>query len=485
MDTASRHVVVIGGGISGLSSAFYLHKFSVEQGMDLTISVIERDQHFGGQFMTLHKDGFVIEKGPDSFHAPNESMMELISDLDLEDELVAASSDLDRTYILHRGELQKLPQGISLGIPTHIKPLFKTNLLSFPGKLRAGMDLFIPKRMDDYDESVGSFLERRLGQEVLENIAEPLLTGIYAGDTYKLSLQATFPQFGEIEKTHGSLIRGMKSIAGTRGPLDLSGPSDDVQTSKRLTFRQGMQSIAHSLVHYLHPQVNLIQNTCVTAIERVEKSLEDAEARNTYQIVLDSGKVLSAAAVILTTPTYVASPWLEPYVSTRMLDHVHYISVANIVMGFDAADIPQPLEGSGFLVPRKEKRNITACTWTSNKWPHTTPEGKVMLRLYVGREGDEHNVDLPDEQMIELVRKDLREVLGIEAAPVLTEITRLKDSMPQYPVGHLNALERLREEMAVELPGIEVAGSGYEGVEVPDCVRQGRNAAAKIIQFIQ
>lgn len=482
VNTASRHVVVIGGGISGLSSAFYLHKYGVERGLDLKVTLVEKDASFGGKIMTLHRDGFVIEKGPDSFLARKLPMIDLARELELEDELVATSPDKKQTYIMHHGKLHKMPPGLSLGIPTQITPFLKTGLISVPGKLRAGMDLFIPKRTDQSDESLGSFLSRRLGFEVLENIAEPLLAGIYAGDTFKLSLQATFPQFGEIEQKHGSLIRGMKSSVSSSKPLNLPGQTDAVRKSMFLTFRQGLQSLVHALVHDLHAKAELLPNTGVTAIEPLDPH-DGVSPR--YRVVLDQGEPLEADAVFVATPTFAAGPLLAPYVNTSMLDQMAYISVANVVMAFDAADIPNPLDGSGFLIPRKEKRNITACTWTSNKWPHSTPEGKVLIRCYVGREGEEQNVDLPDDQLAALVRKDLREILDIQAEPLFTEITRLKKSMPQYPVGHLNALTRLREELSVQLPGVEVVGSGYEGVGLPDCIRQGRDAAARMVNWMK
>lgn len=472
---ASRNVVIIGGGISGLSSAFYVLKYGKERGIDLNVTLVEKDSYFGGKIMTLHRDGFVIEKGPDSFLARKMPMIDLARELDLEEELVPTNPIAKQSFIMHHGKLHKMPPGLALGIPTKIRPFLSTGLISLKGKMRAAMDFVLPKRTEPGDESLGAFLTRRLGPEVLDNIAEPLLAGIYAGDTFKLSLQATFPQFAELEQKHGSLIRGMKRSKNKQ--MNLPGQPGVAKNSMFLTFRQGLQTLVHALIHELNSKIAMLSEVEVTSIERHGADRQGGS----YTVHLDRGEALQADAIIVAVPTFAAAKLLQPYVNVSMLEAVRYISVANVVMAFDAKDITAPFPGSGFLVPRKEKRNITACTWTSTKWPHTTPEGKVLLRCYVGREGDEQNVDLPDEQLAELVRMDLRDIMGIAAEPLFTEITRLKYSMPQYPVGHLQAIAKLRAELKQVLPGIEVTGSGFEGVGLPDCIRQGRDAASQVL----
>lgn len=456
-----RRVVVIGGGLTGLSAAFYIRKHYREAGVEAQITLVEKSSSMGGMIQTLHRDGFVIEKGPDSFLARKTAMVDLAKELEIDHELVSQNPESKKTYIMQRGKLHPMPAGLVLGIPTELAPFLRSGLVSPQGKLRALMDFFIPPRRSSEDESLGYMIERRLGPEVLENLTEPLLAGIYAGDMRKLSLQATFPQFGAVERDYGSLIRGM--MTGRK-------PAETHTGTKRsafLTFRQGLQSLVHALVHDLH-DVKQLLNTGVQSFEKHD----EGEAR--YQVHLDNGESLAAEDIIVTVPAFAASPLLKPHVDTSALDAINYVSVANVVLAFQKKDVEHVFDGSGFLVPRKEGRNITACTWTSTKWLHTSPDDKVLLRCYVGRSGDEQNVELPDDVLTDLVLKDLHETMGVDAVPIFTEITRLRKSMPQYPVGHLQHIAALRQELGDKLPGVYVAGAAYEGVGLPDCIKQAK-----------
>lgn len=468
MTGSPRKIAVIGGGLSGLSAAFYVRKFYREAGVDTDIVLIEKDRTLGGKIETLHRDGFVIEKGPDSFLARKTAMSDLAKELELDHELVTTNPDAKKTYILQRGKLHPMPAGLVLGIPTEIGPFLKSGLVSFGGKVRAMMDFMIPPRRSQADESLGALIERRLGTEVLENMTEPLLAGIYAGDMRKISLQATFPQFGEVERRHGSLIRGM--ITGRKPAETHTG----TKKSMFLTFTKGLQSLVHGLIHELHD----VEQRTETAAASI-KVHNGSDAAHRYEVVLDNGESLWADDIYVTTPNFAAAELLRPHVDVAALDAVNYVSVANVVLAFNKEDTKGEHDGSGFLVPRKEGRNITACTWTSTKWLHTSPEDKVLLRCYVGRAGDEQNVDLPDEALEELVRRDLREIMGITAQPLFTEITRLKHSMPQYPVGHPAAIAALRSELARVLPGVYAFGAGYDGIGMPDCIKQAKLIAEK------
>ncbi|MFF2018223.1 MULTISPECIES: protoporphyrinogen oxidase [Paenibacillus] len=463
MTASPRKIVIIGGGLSGLSAAFYVRKFYKEAGVIPDIVLIEKDKTLGGKIETLHRDGFVIEKGPDSFLARKTAMSDLAKELELDHELVTTNPNAKKTYILQRGKLHPMPAGLVLGIPTEIGPFLKSGLVSFSGKARAMMDFILPPKRSKEDESLGSLIERRLGTEVLENMTEPLLAGIYAGDMRKISLQATFPQFGDVERQYGSLIRGMTT---GRKPAETH---TGTKKSAFLTFTKGLQSLVHGLIHELH---DVEQRTEVAAASIKVHSGSDRTHR--YEIVLDNGESLQADDIYVTTQNFAAAELLRPHVDVSALDAVNYVSVANVVMAFNKQDTVGEYDGSGFLVPRKEGRNITACTWTSSKWLHTSPDDKVLLRCYVGRSGDEQNVELPDDALAELVRKDLREIMGITAKPLFTEITRLRHSMPQYPVGHPAAIARLRSEMAESLPGVYAFGAGYDGIGMPDCIKQAK-----------
>ncbi|MEK3686177.1 protoporphyrinogen oxidase [Paenibacillus sp. FSL R10-2736] len=472
MSGSPRKVVIIGGGLSGLSAAYYVRKFYREAGVQPEIILIEKDKCLGGKIETLHRDGFVIEKGPDSFLARKTAMVDLARELELDHELVTTNPNAKKTYILQRGKLHPMPAGLVLGIPTELKPFLKSGLVSFGGKMRAMMDFVLPPRRSSEDESLGDLIERRLGTEVLENMTEPLLAGIYAGDMRKISLQATFPQFGEVERQYGSLIRGMTT---GRKPAETH---TGTKKSAFLTFRQGLQSLVHALIHDLQDAQQRTGTGAVSIKVRSGAGVSaEASAAPRYEVELDNGELLQADDIYVTVQNFAAAELLRPHVDVSALDAVNYVSVANVVMAFTKKDIVTEYDGSGFLVPRKEGRNITACTWTSTKWLHTSPDDKVLLRCYVGRSGDEQNVDLPDEALAELVRKDLKEIMGISAAPLFTEITRLRHSMPQYPVGHPGRIAGLRSELEEKLPGVYAFGAGYDGIGMPDCIKQAKLTA--------
>ncbi|GGN91536.1 protoporphyrinogen oxidase [Saccharibacillus kuerlensis] len=461
-----RRVVIIGGGLTGLSAAFYTRNFLKDAGFEPVVTVLEKGHSWGGKIETLHKDGFVIEKGPDSFLARKTAMVDLAKELEIDHDLVTTNPEAKKTYLLHKGKLHEMPAGLVLGIPTQLKPFLSSKLVSPAGKLRALMDYVLPPKRSEEDESLGHFIERRLGHEVLENVTEPLLAGIYAGDTRHLSLQSTFPQFGAVEREHGSLIRGMMN---GRKPVETH---TGTKKSTFLTFRQGLQSLVHALVNELSGTVDLRSETAAASIRK--------QPEGGYALELEDGSMLAADSIIITTPTFAASKLLSPHVNTQPLDSINYVSVANVVLAFDKRDVKTTFDGSGFLVPRKEGRTITACTWTSAKWLHTSADDKVLMRCYVGRAGEQEALKLDDAGLVELVRKDIFELMGIDAQPLFTEVTRLNHSMPQYPVGHLQQIAGLRRQLAEEMPGVYIAGAGYDGVGLPDCIRQAKEISAKL-----
>jgi oxygen-dependent protoporphyrinogen oxidase len=467
-------LMVIGGGITGLTAAYYLQKQLKQDGRSAHISVVEQSRAFGGKIHTLERDGFVIEKGPDSFLARKRPIIDLTRELGLLDELRAQNPKAKKTYILHRGKLHRMPPGLVLGIPTEMTPFMKTGLISPIGKARAMLDFLLPKRQESTDESLGYFLERRLGKEVLENIAEPLLAGIYAGDTHALSLQATFPQFQKMEKNRRSLILGMmtnKKNAQTEKP-DVPAA---VQNSMFLTYRKGLQTLVNALVQALDG-----------AALRTGESVKSLSRKGDQtEVVFEDGHSEIVDGVIVTAPTYQAAKFFAHLPASEQLSKINYVSVANVIMAFDLKDIPITMDGSGFLIPRKEARTITACTWTSAKWLHTAPDGKMLLRCYVGRSGEEDWIHFDDQELVRKVRKDVAELMGIHAEPLFYEITRMPRSMPQYPVGHLSIVAEFRRELAEAMPGVYVTGAGFHGVGLPDCIRQGKEAAHQLTEYLR
>ncbi|MFC4778627.1 protoporphyrinogen oxidase [Paenibacillus sp. GCM10023252] len=511
----SDRIVVIGGGISGLSSAFYVQREAERQGRQVEITIVEASPALGGKINTLQREGFVIEKGPDSFLARKLPIIELAKELGLEGELTATNPSAKKTYIMKGGKLHPMPPGLVLGIPTEIAPFARTGLMTWRGKLRALADLVIPASREDGDESLGGFLARRVGRQVVERVAEPLLAGIYAGNLYKLSLNATFPQFKQAERKYGSLIRGMQ-MSRKAAAVNNSLPAA-AKGGTFLTFRRGLSSLVQRLEDALSGADRRVGVKVTDIVKRkveagtgaragegtgfefesgvgaggdeghtagVGAGAEGASVASRYEVVLSSGERLPADGIILTAPAYDAAELLEPLMEVPELRAVEYVSVANVVMAFDKSTLGVDFDGSGFLVPRSEGLHITACTWTSSKWLHSSPDDKVLLRFYVGRAGDEASVSLPDEELIRAVRQDMLTTMGITAEPIFTEITRLMKSMPQYPVGHVDHIAHLRARMEQEIPGIYVTGAAYGGVGLPDCIRQGKEAAAAVLKSL-
>lgn len=477
MSTKVPHYMIIGGGITGLSAAFYLKKRLTDDdggGAPFRISVVEKSPSFGGKIHTIERDGFVIEKGPDSFLARKRPIIDLAYDLGLENELTGTNPKAKKTYIVRGRKLHRMPPGLVLGIPTQMTPFMKTGLISPVGKLRAAMDLILPKRDIADDESLGHFLERRLGKEVLERIVEPLLAGIYAGDTYKLSLKSTFPQFRTMEQKNRSLILGMmasrKNVTEESAHLPAA-----VRNSVFVTFKRGLGSLVTGLVDALST-VDLRPSVGVVSV----RSSEGLQAEVTFE----DGHREIVDGIIVTTPTYQAAKLLSELPAASQLSKIDYISVANVIMAFERKDIPFELDASGFLVPKHEGYTITACTLTSAKWLHAAPEGKVLLRCYIGRSGEQDWPAWSDEQLISKARHDIKDLLGITAEPRFAEVTRLMHSMPQYPVGHLEEIAHFKKELTAAMPRVLVTGAGFHGVGLPDCIRQGKEAANQLAELV-
>ncbi|MFC5405245.1 protoporphyrinogen oxidase [Cohnella soli] len=477
-----RRVAVLGGGITGLSAAYYLTKLAAASGEKLEVTVLEGSDRLGGLVNTLRKDGFVIERGPDSFLARKQPMIDLAFELGLEGELVGTNPAAKNTYITLDGQLLPMPEGMTLGVPTDREKFMRTELVSEAGKLRAFAEAELPEGDLPEDEPVGEFLERRMGREMVERIFEPLLAGIHAGDLYSLGLRATFPQFRSMVKEHGSLIAGTREaqrVATESAKAKAAEMKDDrLPASVFMTFRNGLSSVIEALEAALRQAGVVIR--LGAQVEALELSSSDGAGR--YRLRLADGTAVDVDDAIMTLPASATADLLSPHADVAALRNIRYVSVANVVMAYDADRFDHDLNGSGFLVPRQEGRTITASTWTSSKWLHTAPDGKRLVRCYVGRSGDEAGVELNDEAIAAAVQNDLRELMGLTAEPAFVEITRLRQSMPQYPVGHGEALAAFRAGLAERLPGILATGAAFNGVGLPDCVAQGKQAAEALLE---
>ncbi|WP_020006336.1 protoporphyrinogen oxidase [Salinicoccus albus] len=454
-----KKAAVIGAGITGLATAYYL---SEHEGIE--VDLYEKTDRAGGKIRTYQKDGFTIELGPESYLARKEIMTELASAIGMEGELVRNSTG--QSYIYANKKLSALPRGAVLGVPTELGPFLATDLVSVPGKIKAGKDLIKKPGPLYTDVSVGRFFRRRLGDEVLENMIEPLLSGIYATNIDELSLMSTFPYFKEREDKYGSLIKG--AIA----EKPVSSHSKTKKQGQFLQFRNGLQSFIDQLLKTVQKKgVNTHFNADVESITKAD---------GVYSVTVNN-ETKRYDNVVVTVPHFQYKRWFDDF-PLEYFKHMEATSVATVVMAFDSAQVKNDIDGTGFVVAKKMDTAITACTWTNKKWKHSTPEGKALLRAYVGRPGDFIVQEKTDEEIIRLARKDLDKIMDIEGKPEFSIVTKLEQSMPQYKTGHKSRIDAVHKYMADNYPGLYLTGASHYGVGLPDCVRQAKETADYIIR---
>ncbi len=469
-------MVIVGGGIAGLATAYYAQKAAGDAGLALDITLVERDTQLGGKIVTDTPDGFVIEGGPDSFITQKPWALQLCRELGLEERLMGTNDARRTVFVLRDGQLRKMPDGMLLIVPTKFMPFVTSNLISWPGKIRMGMDLFIPRRKDDSDESLADFIRRRLGQEALDVLAEPMMAGIHVSDAETLSLKATFPRFIDIERKYGSLTRGM--IAARKARANAAKNAGRQNGSRQpttvfMTLRNGLQEMVSALETALRGTI--LVGRSVTQLR---------QQASDYELTLDDGSVLAADAVVMATPAYVSAELLRDTHAelAGKLDAIRYVSTATVSLGFDEAGFGHPLDGFGFVVPRKEPTRILACTWTSTKFTHRARPGTVLLRAFIGGPRRQEFVELDDQSLITLVREELQTIMGISAEPRVARVYRWHRSNPQYDVGHLEHVDSIE---ALCPHGLYLTGSAYRGVGIPDCVQQGQATAQRVVAYLQ
>jgi len=470
-----RKLVIAGGGIAGLAAAYRL----TQTAPDLAITLIEGDRRLGGKIVTDRVDGFVIEGGPDTFLSLKPRGLGLCRELGLEARLHGTNEKIRRTYVMRGGKLYELPEGLTGLIPSRFGPMVKTGLISPLGKLRMGLDYLIPPRSthpaergaSDGDEPLAAFVERRLGRELYDRLIEPLMSGIYAGDGEQLSLAATFPQLRQTELEHGGLIKGMLA-AKNKAPAPKPGAK---KWAAFLTPTTGLAEIVESLEQRLGG-VDVRLGSRVTRVESASPG---------YVVRLENGESLTADSIIFATPSFITADLIADLDSqlSVALRGIPYVSTATVSVAHPLADIPRPLNGYGYIIPRTENRPILACTWTSTKFPHRAPEGFGLIRAFVGRAGQESALDSADDDLLKLVRDELRHTLGITTPPILHRVFRWPKAMPQYTLGHLDRLAAIDKHLATH-PGLFVAGNAYRGIGIPDCIASGEAAAEAVLKFL-
>lgn len=465
-----KHVVVIGGGIAGLSAAYHLLEKATEEGIPIKTTVLEAEPRWGGKILTERLDGFVIEGGPDTFLATKPWGVALCRKLGLQARLHGTNPKQKNTYVMRRGKLTPLPEGLMMMVPSRFGPMIRSGLLTWPQKVRMGLDFLIPPHSMNGDESLGQFVSRRLGRAVYERLIEPLMSGIYAGDGDQLSLKSTFPILRDMELKHGGLIKGALAMRMQRAKH--AGPSGGSR-SMFLTPTTGLAEMVEALVAYLEAGgADLRNSSPVHSITRTP---------NGFQVALGDGSLFEADGVILAAPAFAAGELLaglDPQLAGELIA-IDYISTSTISMGYRLEDVPRPLDGYGYVIPRREGRKALACTWTSTKFPHRAPEGYALVRVFAGRAGQEE-IPWDEAGLLQLAREEVRLTLGITAQPLLQRVYRWEKAMPQYNLGYPERLERI-ESCLERWPGLALAGNGYRGIGVPDCIHSGEKAAEKIL----
>lgn len=459
---------MVGGGIAGLAAAHRLYKLAGERRLPLEVTLFEREPRLGGKIHTERIDGFVVEAGPDTFVSTKPWAVELCRELGIEDRLQGTDMQRRRVYVVRDSRLAELPDGLAMMVPTQIWPMLKTPLLSPASKLRMALDLILPAAGGQQDESLGHFIRRRLGAQVYERLIEPLMSGIYAGDGDQLSLRSTFPFLRDWERDYGSVIRG--ALALRRRRKRAAGQQHGPR-SVFLTPRSGLAE----LVETLRDQLQAADLRLGEGIRRLRRAPEG------FQLESEHGASYNAQAVVLATPAYVTGDLVRGLDSelAALLDGIEYVSSATVSLAYREQDLTRKLDGHGYVIPRVEGRQALACTWTSSKFPHRAPAGRALVRVFIGRAGQSDAALADEEQLIEVARRELSETLELRAEPLFVRVHRWPRAMPQYNLGHPERMDRVRARLE-QLPGLLLAGAGYEGIGIPDCIHSGQRAAEAV-----
>lgn len=457
MSTAAANpVVIVGGGISGLTAAYRLHRAGVP------FVLLEASDRLGGMLRTERVDGYTLEYGADAILTRKPWARQLAAELGLD--VLPINKPPRSTYVLHRGETVPLPEGLALLAPSNWPAFLRSRLFTPAGKLRAAMDLFIPRRCETTDETLADFVTRRLGREMLDTVGDPMLAGVFNGEADRQSMLATFPQFPALEREYGSLIRGVRAKQ-----REAAKPTDE---RPFFSFANGVQSLPEAIAAKLQSR-DLRTNA---AVERVA-CVDDA-----YRVTLADGETIDAAALIVTTGAGVASNLLRGLAPTAAdtLATIRYTGIGTAYAAFRREDVPHPLDGFGLVIPRTEGRAIDGMMWSTTKWTGRAPDGQALVRVFFGGPHTRRVLDYDDATLRRIVRAELAEILGVTAEPLLWRVHRWGAGYPQYDLGHLDRVAAIERSLP---PGVVVTGNAYRGVGVPDCVRQANDAAAKIIAF--
>jgi oxygen-dependent protoporphyrinogen oxidase len=457
-------IAVVGGGISGLAAA---HRI-VELAPACDLTLFEASDRVGGVLETVHRDSFLIERSADMFTTKDPWALNLCRRIGIEDQLINTNKQNRRAFVVHRGRLERVPEGFTLMSPARIWPVVKTRLLSWRGKVRLACERFIRPRKDDSDESLESFAIRRLGREVYENLVQPLIGGIYTADPTRLSMQAAMPEFVEMEREYGNLTRGVQEKAAKQHRAGTG-----ARYGMFLAPRNGITTLVDAIEARL-PAGSVQLNAAVSRIEHDDQQ---------WKIVLAGhDEPLRFDAVIVTTPAHHAAGLLlqnQPELAQELAG-IPYASAAVPVFAFRRDQVEHSLNGFGFVTPFVEKRQVLSVSFGSIKFPGRAPDDSVLFRVFIGGACQAELAELPEQELFDIAQQELRDLLGVRGEPQFRELVRWRKAMPQYHVGHLDRVSRI-EALVAQLPGLALAGNAYRGVGIPFCIHSGETAAESLV----
>ena len=454
-DTEVFDVAIVGAGIAGLATAFDL------QARGLTVRILEASTRSGGVIATERFDGWIIDGGPDSLLVQKPAAVTLCRELGIADRLIPTLTP--RTaYVLRDGELHAISEGSFLGFPITVSALIRSRLFSLAGKARMAGEIVTPRRTVDDDESIGAFVGRRFGREAVDYLADPLLAGIHAGDVDRLSIRALFPRLVDAERRSGSVIRALRALHVRPSPQGAF-----------VSLPGGTGELVDALSGALAPGT-VVTNARVTSLSR----------SSVYSIESTAGQV-QARSVVLAAPAYVTASLLRPVDSSLadLCETVPYASTATVALGYRREQVSHPLRGTGFVVPRTEGLALLAGTWVSSKWPGRAPDGHVLLRGFLGGGRDPHRLETGDDELVEIAKRELTELLNIAGSPLFTRLYRWTRQSPQYEVGHQQRVAQIERRLTA-LPGLFVTGSGFRAIGIPDCISDGRATATRAADYL-
>lgn len=464
---ASPRVAVIGGGITGLAAAHRLRELDE----NIEVALLEAGAQLGGVLRTSRQDGYLIEHAADNFITNLPWAVDLCRRIGFDDQLTPTDERFRKAFVVHRGKLFPVPDGFALMAPARIWPVMTTPILSWRGKLRLAWEYFVPPKTEPGDESLESFAVRRLGRQAYERIVQPLVGGIYTADPQRLSLAATLPRFLEMEREHGGLIRGALRQGKTQKQSDRT--SSGARYSLFVAPRDGMASLVDAIATRL-PEDCIRWNTRVQELSRDDDSrwrlhLSGEHETQTFDQLIVATPAPAAAKLLQSCDRQLAG----------LLAEIPYAGASVVCLGYRREQIEHPLNGFGFVVPAAAGRKILSASFSSIKYPGRAPQGRVLIRVFVGGALQPELVSLPDDELKEIARRELAELIGARGGPELCHVARWEGAMPQYHLGHPERVAQI-ESRTGELTGLEIAGNAYRGVGVPQCIRSGQQAAERV-----